>query len=52
MELCFDSDLASEVTLQPIERFDLDAAILFADILLIPHAMGQKLTFRKAKDRS
>ena len=45
LDLCFDSDLASEVTLQPVRRFDLDAAILFADILLIPHAMGQKLSF-------
>ena len=49
MELCFKSDLASEVTLQPIERFDLDAAILFADILLIPHALGQKLSFAEGE---
>lgn len=49
MELCFDPDLASKVTLQPIDRFDLDAAILFADILLIPHAMGQKLTFAEGE---
>ncbi|WP_425410475.1 uroporphyrinogen decarboxylase [Hyphococcus sp.] len=45
LDLCYDPDLASEVTLQPIRRFDLDAAILFADILLIPDALGQKLTF-------
>ncbi|GJL94301.1 MAG: uroporphyrinogen decarboxylase [Hyphococcus sp.] len=45
LDLCFNSDLASEVTLQPVRRFDLDAAILFADILLIPHALGQKLSF-------
>ncbi|WDI32757.1 uroporphyrinogen decarboxylase [Hyphococcus flavus] len=45
LDLCFNSDLASEVTLQPIRRFDLDAAILFADILLIPHALGQNLRF-------
>ena len=45
LDLCFNSDLASEVTLQPVHRFDLDAAILFADILLIPHALGQKLSF-------
>lgn len=45
LDLCFNPDLASEVTLQPLRRFDLDAAILFADILLIPHALGQKLSF-------
>lgn len=49
MDLCFDSDLAAEVTLQPIRRFDLDAAILFADILLIPHALGQTLTFAEGE---
>lgn len=45
LDLCFNPALASEVTLQPVRRFDLDAAILFADILLIPHALGQKLSF-------
>ncbi|WP_375204711.1 uroporphyrinogen decarboxylase [Hyphococcus sp.] len=45
LDLCFNPELASEVTLQPVRRFDLDAAILFADILLIPHALGQKLSF-------
>ncbi|WP_428407246.1 uroporphyrinogen decarboxylase [Hyphococcus sp.] len=45
LDLCFNPELASEVTLQPLRRFDLDAAILFADILLIPHALGQKLSF-------
>lgn len=45
LELCLNPDFASEVTLQPVRRFDLDAAILFADILLIPMALGQKLWF-------
>ncbi|WP_411816780.1 uroporphyrinogen decarboxylase [Hyphococcus sp. DH-69] len=45
LDLCYNSDLAAEVTLQPVRRFDLDAAILFADILLIPHALGQDLRF-------
>jgi uroporphyrinogen decarboxylase len=45
LDLCYNPDFAAEATLQPIRRFDFDAAILFADILLIPHALGQKLTF-------
>ena len=45
LTLCKSSDLACEVTLQPLERFDLDAAILFSDILTIPDAMGLGLHF-------
>lgn len=44
-ELVYDPAFASAVTLQPIQRFDLDAAILFADILVLPHALGQEITF-------
>lgn len=45
LDLCFNPEFAEEVTLQPIRRFGFDAAILFADILLVPHALGQDLTF-------
>lgn len=47
LDLCYNSNLASEVTLQPIKRFDFDAAIIFADILLICQAMGQSLEFKE-----
>lgn len=45
LSLVYDSNAAAEVTLQPIRRFGFDAAILFADILLVPQALGQKLWF-------
>ena len=45
LELAYDSDCACEITLQPIRRFGFDGAILFSDILVIPHAMGQDLWF-------
>ena len=46
---CLNPELAVEVTLQPVRRYNLDAAILFADILLVPHAMGQKLWFAEGE---
>ncbi|MFK7943641.1 MAG: uroporphyrinogen decarboxylase family protein, partial [Paracoccaceae bacterium] len=45
LDLCYTPELAEEVTLQPIRRYGFDAAILFADILLVPQAMGMKLWF-------
>ena len=45
LSLCYTPDLAAEVTLQPIRRYGFDAAILFADILLVPQALGADLWF-------
>ena len=49
LDLCFTPELAEEVTLQPIRRYGFDAAILFADILLVPHALGHGLTFAEGE---
>ena len=45
LSLCYNPELAAEVTLQPIRRFGFDGAILFSDILIVPYAMGQDLQF-------
>jgi uroporphyrinogen decarboxylase len=45
LNLCFTPELAAEVTLQPLQRFGMDAAIIFSDILIVPLALGQKLDF-------
>ncbi len=47
IDLCLNSRLSSEITLQPIKRYNLDSAIIFSDILLVPYALGQKITFKK-----
>jgi uroporphyrinogen decarboxylase len=49
LDLCYSPALATEVTLQPLRRFDLDAAILFSDILVIPHALGQDVRFAQGE---
>ena len=47
IKLCLNPNLVSEITLQPLKRFDLDAAIIFSDILMIPYGLGQKVEFKK-----
>ena len=47
INLCLNSELSSEITLQPIKRFDLDSAIIFSDILMVPYALNQKVDFLK-----
>jgi len=49
VELCLTPALAAEITLQPVRRYHMDAAILFSDILLVPYALGQKLEFREGE---
>ena len=47
IELCLNVKLSSEITLQPLKRFELDAAIIFSDILIVPYGLGQKVEFKK-----
>ena len=47
IKLCLNSELSKEITLQPLKRFDLDAAIIFSDILMVPYGLNQKIEFKK-----
>ena len=47
IKLCLNANLSSEITLQPLKRFDLDAAIIFSDILMLPYGLNQKVEFKK-----
>ncbi len=47
IKLCLNENLSSEITLQPLKRFDLDAAVIFSDILMLPHGIGQEVKFKK-----
>ena len=47
INLCLNDNLSSEITLQPLKRFDIDAAIIFSDILMLPYGLGQKVKFEK-----
>ena len=47
IKLCLNADLSSEITLQPLKRFALDAAIIFSDILMVPYGLNQKVEFKK-----
>ena len=47
IRLCLNQNLSSEITLQPLKRFDLDAAIIFSDILIVPYGLNQKVEFKK-----
>ena len=47
IKLCLNPELSKEITLQPLKRFELDAAIIFSDILMLPYGMNQKVEFKK-----
>ncbi|GEO80052.1 uroporphyrinogen decarboxylase [Pararhodospirillum oryzae] len=49
LDLCYTPDLAVEVTLQPLRRYNFDAAILFSDILVLPHALGRSVSFKQGE---
>ena len=47
IKLCLNQNLSAEITLQPLKRFELDAAIIFSDILMVPYGLNQKVEFKK-----
>ena len=47
IKLCLNSNLSTEITLQPLKRYDFDAAIIFSDILMLPYGLNQKVEFKK-----
>jgi len=52
INLCLNEDLSAEITLQPLQRFNLDAAIIFSDILMLPYGLNQKVEFEKGFGQS
>ena len=50
VKLCLDSELAKEITIQPVKRFDIDAAIIFSDILMVPYGLGQNVKFKNKRN--
>ena len=48
IKLCLNKNIVPEITLQPIKRFDFDAAIIFSDILMVPYGLGQNVVFSMA----
>ena len=51
ISLCLKPDLVNDITLQPLKRFDIDAAIIFSDILMIPYGLGQQVEFKKGIEK-
>ena len=51
INLCLNTKLSTEITLQPIKRFNLDAAIIFSDILMLPYGLNQKVEFKRDLDQ-
>ena len=52
IKLCLNENLVQEITLQPLKRFNIDAAIIFSDILMLPYGIGQHVEFEKILDQN